>query len=292
MEIKGKRIYRDTLFKFTFGNPDHKDLTLSLYNAMNGTDYRDPSLIEINTIEDVLYLGMRNDVSFLVGDTLSLYESQSTYNPNMPLRMLQYAAGIYEAFCKENELDKYSSRVLALPSPRLVVFYNGSTKEPDEKEFRLSDSFGKDSVHDIEVCVHMVNINRGHNLDLMKRCRPLSDYSAFVGSVESNRRKVEFSEAIDMAIGELGDDSVLKRLLEIHKAEVKDMLLTEYNEQEQLRLTRKDAYRIGHEEGREEGNEQIIKLNAALLKEKRYDDLEKATFDPEFRERLLRELGI
>ena len=206
----------------------------------------------------------------------------------MPLRMLQYAAGIYEAYCR----DKYSGRVLALPAPRLVVFYTGGTKEPDEKELRFSDSFSKNSKHDIEVCVHMVNINCGHNLELMKRCRPLSDYSAFVGSVESNRRKVEFSEAIDMAIGELGDDSVLKRLLEIHKAEVKDMLLTEYNEQEQLRLTRKDAYRIGHEEGRVEGNEQMLRLNAALLKEKRYQDLEKATFDPEFRERLLRELGI
>ena len=307
MSILPNGFYRDTLFKFTFGNPEHKEFTLSLYNAMNGTDYQDPSLIQITTIEDVLYLGMRNDVSFLIGDTMSLYESQSTYNPNMPLRMLQYAGGIYEAYCRDNDLDKYSSRTLALPEPRLVVFYNGSRREPDRKILRLTDSFRESERHDIEVCVEMVNINCGHNRDLMERCRPLQDYSVFVDRVGRYRKEIGLHRAIDRALEELGADSVLGRLLRVHKAEVKDMLLTEYNEQEQLRLSRKDAFKQGLEEGIEKGHaeglekglekgrvesQNILRLNSILLKERRYQDLEKATVDAAFRDELLKEYGI
>ncbi len=54
---------KDRLFKFIFGRTENRKWTLSLYNAINGTDYTDPEEIEINTIEDVIYMGMKNNVN-------------------------------------------------------------------------------------------------------------------------------------------------------------------------------------------------------------------------------------
>ena len=85
------RQYKDRLFKFLFGNPEHRDWTLSLYNAVNGTAYEDPDDITFTTIKNAVYMGMRNDVSLLLADTMDFYEQQSTYNPNMPMRFLVYA---------------------------------------------------------------------------------------------------------------------------------------------------------------------------------------------------------
>ena len=116
--------YKDRLFNFLFGSEENKLWTLSLYNAVNGSSYTDPDAIQISTIKEVMYLGMHNDVSFLIAEEMALYEQQSTYNPNMPLRLLQYAGNLYEKYVKENKLNKYGSELLMLPVPKLVVFYN------------------------------------------------------------------------------------------------------------------------------------------------------------------------
>ena len=131
--------YKDRLFNYLFGSEENKAWTLSLYNAVNGSNYTDPSAIEITTIREVMYLGMHNDTSFLISDEMDLYEQQSSYNPNMPLRMLQYAGNLYEKYVKQRKLNKYGSSVLKLPVPKLFVFYNGKADQPDETILHLSD---------------------------------------------------------------------------------------------------------------------------------------------------------
>ena len=121
--------YKDRLFNFLFGSEENKAWTLSLYNAVNGSSYTDPDAIEITTIKEIMYLGMHNDVSFLIAEEMALYEQQSTYNPNMPLRLLQYAGNLYEKYVKENKLNKYGRELLRLPVPKLVVFYNGTMEQ-------------------------------------------------------------------------------------------------------------------------------------------------------------------
>ena len=118
----GSLTYKDRLFSFLFGNEQHKEWTLSLYNAINGTHYDNPDEISIETILQVLYMGMHNDVAFIIADQLSLYEQQSTYNPNMPLRMLEYTANLFEKYIKRESLNKYGHRLISLPVPRLVMF--------------------------------------------------------------------------------------------------------------------------------------------------------------------------
>ena len=81
---KINREHKDRLFTFLFGEKGHKEWTLSLYNAVNGTDHMDPDNIEFTTMEEAVYMGMKNDVSFTLCHVMNVYEQQSSYNPNMP----------------------------------------------------------------------------------------------------------------------------------------------------------------------------------------------------------------
>lgn len=240
--------YKDRLFSFLFGSEENREWTLSLYNAVNGSSYTDPSMIQITTIKEVMYLGMHNDVSFLISNEMNLYEQQSTYNPNMPVRLLQYAGNLYEKYFKQNSLNKYGSRLLSLPVPKLIVFYNGKREQPDEMILKLSDSFPENSDADIEVRVRVLNVNYGRNRRLLESCRPLGEYSWLVEEVRKNNLTQDedgMSSAVDKAISEMPDDFVIKPFLEVHRAEVKGMLLTEYNEAEAMEMFK--------EEGRAEG---------------------------------------
>ena len=196
--------YKDRLFNFLFGSEENKAWTLSLYNAFNGSNYTDPDAIQITTIKEVMYLGMHDDVSFLIAEEMALYEQQSTYNLNMPLRLLQYAGNLYEKYVKENKLNKYGSELLRLPVPKLVVFYNGTIDQPDEMTLRLSESFPEDADADIDV---------GRNKELLDACKPLGEYSWLVDEVRRNNTTKDeegMSSAIDKAISSMPDDYVIK----------------------------------------------------------------------------------
>lgn len=129
------REYKDRLFRFVFRK---KEDQLSLYNAVNGTHYTDPDALEINTLDNVLYLGMKNDISFLISGTMNLYEHQSTYNPNMPIRGLMYFSKLYEKYIAENNIDIYTNTRKELSFPQYLVFYNGTADEPERMEMKLS----------------------------------------------------------------------------------------------------------------------------------------------------------
>ena len=235
--------YKDRLFNFLFGSEENKSWTLSLYNSVNGSNYTDPESIEITTIKEVMYLGMHNDVSFLIANEMALFEQQSTYNPNMPLRLLQYAGNLYEKYVKQNKLNKYGSTLLSLPVPKLIVFYNGTQEQPDEEILRLSDSFPDGADADIEVKVRMLNVNYGRSEKLLAGCKPLAEYAWLVEEIRKNNKSHDedgMNSAIDQAIADMPNDFEIKPFLEAHKAEVKGMLLTEYNEAEQMELFRED----------------------------------------------------
>jgi hypothetical protein len=131
-KVKINRQHKDRLFNFIFGSEENKKWTLSLYNAVNGSNYEDESLIVFNTLQNYLYVSMKNDTSFIITDTMSLYEHQSTFNPNMPLRMLRYLSNLYSKYVKENALDVFGKDIIELPVPKLVTFYNGLDDVEDE----------------------------------------------------------------------------------------------------------------------------------------------------------------
>ena len=174
-----RRNYKDSLFRRIF--TDKNDL-LDLYNALNGTSYDDPNELEIVTLEDAIYLSMKNDLSFIISSTLNLYEHQSSINPNMPIRGFLYFARQYEAYITRNKLDIYNSPLVRLPVPKYVILYNGTKSQPDISELKLSDAFiNKDELHDdsnvLECTATVLNINYGHNIETLNCCKRLHDYS-------------------------------------------------------------------------------------------------------------------
>ena len=237
------------LFAFIFGREENKRWTLSLYNAINGTHYENTDDVEITTMEDTIYMSMKNDVSFIINNDLNLYEHQSSYNPNMPVRQLMYLGRLYDKHIKKTNQNQYGSKTMSLPMPRLMTFYNGKADKEDTI-LRLSDSFPKGcdlDESDVEVKVHMVNIRPQYNSRLLDECKSLYEYSWFIEKIRKNKETMDISVAVDKAINEMPDDFELKSFLIGHKAEVTNMCLTEYNEAETLNMFK--------EEGREEGRE-------------------------------------
>ena len=199
---KANRDYKDGLFKMLFGSEEHKEWALGLYNAVSGKNYTDPSLLTFYRIGSSLYMRIRNDVSFIIDDILSMFEHQSTYNPNMPLRMLQYTGPAYEEYLVRNKLNKLGSTLIKLPVPKLVVFYNGTKKEPEETILRLSDALPEGSDPDIEVKVRMININYGQNEELFKKCKPLAEYSWFVHEVREGIEEIRAEQYLMVPVDE------------------------------------------------------------------------------------------
>ena len=232
--------HKDRVFKFLFGNPENKHWTLSLYNAVNGSSYSDPEEIQFNTIEDAVYLGMKNDVSFIILNEMNLWEHQSTFNPNMPMRFFLYAAKLYEKYIASSEYYAYSSVLQSIPRPKCICFYNGTKEQPEREVLKLSDAFGGKG--DIEVNVTMLNINYGKNQMLMKACEPLKEYAWLVDSIRQNQKTLKDLElAVDKAIEEMPEEFVIRGFLLSNKAEVKGMFLTEYDQDKVLAQERREA---------------------------------------------------
>ena len=232
------RQYKDRLFKFIFKD---KEKLLSLYNALNASHYTNPDDIEITTLEDVIYCNMKNDVSFIIDDRLSLFEHQSTYNPNMPLRGFLYFAKHFEKYIAENEIDIYGKKLIELPTPKFVVFFNGSDMKEEKTVLHLSSSFVKAKEKAcMELEAEVLNINYGKNKELMESCRPLMEYSYFVQRVKKYSENLERDEAIELAVDECIKENILKDILSKNRAEVVDMLLTEYDEEKRIRIMNRE----------------------------------------------------
>ncbi len=198
-------------------------------------------------------MGMKNDVSFLLDETLSFYEQQSTYNPNMPIRYLIYIGMSYSGYIENNDVSLFTSKTQKLPTPKCICFYNGPEDEPDNITLKLSDSFEHMDA-DVEVTVHMININNGRNKNLLDACKPLREYAIFIDKTRAYQLQGKsFEDAVGMSIDALPADSVLKSFLLSNKAEVTNMCITEYNAERQMELLRREEQRYGREEGRVEG---------------------------------------
>ena len=253
---KVKRNFKDSLFRMVFHG---KEELLSLYNAVNGSSYTNADDLEINTLEDVVYMEMKNDISFLFASYLNLYEAQSTSNPNMPLRGTIYFGDLLRGWVESNHFDMYSEKQIMIPKPKFLVFYNGLKKEPERRILRLSDSFegGQDEEVALECTAIMLNINYGYNQELMEKCQTLHDYSYFVETVRQGVRAGKtLEEAVDGAISKSLTEGVLKDLLKKNRAEVRNVVLTEYNEELHLKNVRECGYEEGYDNGYDSGLDQ------------------------------------
>ena len=246
--LTANRKYKDTVFRMLFS--DRKNL-LSLYNAVNGSAYEDEAALEIVTLENAIYMGMKNDLAFIVDTGLFLYEHQSTYTPNMPLRDLFYISAEYQKFVNHRSL--YSSVIQKIPAPNFIVFYNGTEKKEDSWINYLSEAYQNLSGEpNLELKVLTLNINEGHNGELMEQCQILREYAQYVAKVREYARETELDVAVEQAANDCIQNNILTEFLRKNKSEVIAMSIFEYDKEEEEKKLRKAEFEAGREAGKKE----------------------------------------
>ena len=177
-----------------------------------------------------------------------------------------YFSSLYKKYVAENNIDIYASKRAQIPIPRYIIFYNGRQEMPERCTLRLSDAFSKvcDTTEDktsqfifqpaMEITAHMININIGNNAELMKKCRLLHDYAAFIGLIRDYvSQENDINTAVTLAINQAISHNILKEVLSVHTAEVRDMILPEYNEEQHIKNEKNISYDDGFNDGVERG---------------------------------------
>ena len=283
-KIAANRNYKDTVFRKLFS--ERKNL-LSLYNAINGTAYTDENALEIVTLESAIYMGMKNDLAFIIDTNLFLFEHQSTYNPNIPLRDLFYISGEYQKLVDQKSI--YSSTLLKLPEPNFIVFYNGTEKKADRWVSCLSDAYEKHiGDPNLELKVITLNINEGYNKDLMKQCKILREYAQYVEKVREYASTMDLNAAVEKAVDECIHQGILEEFLRANRMEVIAVSIYEYDKEEEEKKRRRAEYAAGMLAG-EKRLETLISL---LLQNGRNAEIQKVVDDPELRENLYKEYNL
>ena len=263
--VKVKRNHKDTLFRMIFSTREN---LLSLYNAVNHSHYTDASELEIVTLKNAVYMNMKNDQAFLLDMQLNLYEHQSTWNPNMPLRFLMYVAKEYQMLVRNQTL--YASALVKVPTPHFVVFYNGETEQEAETILRLSHSFEqKTDKPELELMVRVLNINLDKKQEVLEACQLLKEYMLLVNKIRRYTDEYkDINQAVEQAVTECIEENILADFLRKNRAEAIEMCIFEYDDKREKELIRKAEYaegmkegeRIGREAGKKEEAERIFNI--------------------------------
>jgi len=264
--------------------------------------------IKFTTLEDVIYMTRKNDISFLLENVfIILFEHQSTINENMPIRDLIYYATIIQRIYNNKKF--YEPSKVLLPRPEFIMLYNGTQEMPDYSELKLSDNFAGSGETHLQLTVKVYNINEGRNPEIMKRCEVLEQYSQFVSAVREASKNGELTDAdLKRLFQECIDHGILPDFLREYGREAVNMLFEELTEEEALDIYRKGGFKQGLAEGRErglaegraegraEGHEeseerfnQLIKL---LSDAGRIGELIESTKDKELQKKLFEEFGL
>lgn len=242
--IVENREHKSDVFSMLMEYPEY---ALNVYNVLNGTNYKDSALVEIRTLEKGISLTIRNDAAFIIGADLNIYEHQSTYNPNMPLRSLVYFAEIIKSYIKDRDI--YGRQQIKIPRPNFVVFYNGADKRPEVEEQLLSGLYDNDGQISLELKCIVYNINPDNNNSLKSESYVLNGYSIFVEKVKeliTAEDELAVSHAIDYCI----ENDILRDFFETRKDEVRKNMTLDMTFEAREKIIRRDEFAAGKAEGK------------------------------------------
>ena len=260
MSETGNREYKSDVFSMLMDTPEY---ALEVYNALNNTHYNNPEDVQVKKLESSFSLSIRNDASFIIDATINLYEHQSSYCPNMPLRNLLYFSDLIRDYVKD--MDLFGKALVKIPTPHFVVFYNGIESRPDMEIMYLSSAFMHSiDEPELELKCTTYNINTNHNKGLLEKCTVLRDYMIFIDKVRQLlKEKVLLAEAIEQAIRYCIREHVLEDFFRKRKTEVTKVMTLDYTVERRLELGRLEYERHRAEwmkEARNEGlSEGLIK---------------------------------
>ena len=258
------REYKSSVFSLLFSDPE---VLRELYSTLEGVALPPDMPITINTLQNVLFQNRINDISFEIGGKqVVLVEHQSTLSPNLALRLLMYITRIYEKIIVDNK-NLYTTHLIRIPRPEFFVLYNGKSPFPDEQTQKLSDAFEDPASLGIpekekpalELAVRVININQGKNEGIVRKCKILAQYSAFIAKARELVAECgDREEGLKQAVLYCRSNDILKKFLEKHGTEVLTMLFAEWNQEDALAVHYAEGMEKGREEGREEGLEEGI----------------------------------
>ena len=248
------REYRSDVFSMLM---EYKEYALNVYNALNGTDYTDPELIEIKTLEKGISLSIRNDAAFIIGAELNIYEHQSTYNPNMPLRSLIYFSETIRKYLKDKDI--YGRQLISIPRPHFIVFYNGADKRPEVEEQKLSDAYEHDEEIPIELKCTVYNINPDNNDKLKNESYVLDGYTKFVEKVKEYISQDD-DDAVLHAIKYCIENDILKDFFEKRRDDVIKSMTLDMTFEAREKIIRRDEFAAGEAKGKAEGIAEGIEM--------------------------------
>lgn len=254
--LQGNREYKSDVFSMMLRIPEY---ALDVYNAMNGSDYTNAELIEIILLENGISLSIRNDASFFISNYLNLYEHQSTYSPNAPLRFLIYLTNLMKDIVEKRDL--YSRKRVKIATPHFAVFYNGTEPRPEREVLKLSDAFiNPTDSPEVELICTIYNINPDNNKSLLAKSKVLNGYMSFVNRVRDNlstqrttEKNVDLEDAIREAIDYCIANHVMEDFFRENKDEVMKSMLLDYTWERREELIRAEEYEDGLAEGEKRG---------------------------------------
>lgn len=273
--ITVNRTYKNTVFQMLF---HQKKELLELYNGLNRSHYTNENDLKIVTLENAVYMSMKNDLAFVLDMRLHMYEHQSTHNPNIPLRDLFYVSQEYQSLVNKKSL--YGSKAVRIPAPRFVVFYNGTMKQPERQWLRLSDLYEIPEENPmLELKVLVLNINKGNNEELTEKCKTLKEYMLYIERIRYyiDIEKKSLQDAVKIAVDECIKEGILADFLRKNKAEAIAVSIFEYDEEKELKLLRESEREFGIDIGRDEAciaNIKKMMKNLNLTAEQAMDVLE------------------
>ena len=239
-----KRDIKDSVFTFLFSDIEYtKQLYLSLHPE--DTDIRDEDF-RLVTLENILAIGQYNDLGFQVRDKLILLvEAQSTFSPNIPLRMLMYLAKTYNEYIEEHQLSLYREKKVSIPRPELYVIYTGEKEAPDI--LRLSDMYEGSGSADLAVRV----LRDGQPGDILSQyvdfCQVANEQVSLYGRTD---------EALMSTIQICQERGILVPFLDCRKKEVVDIMTRLFSQEKAWEMELAAHAREEREEGRKEGREE------------------------------------
>lgn len=254
------RNYKDSVFVDFFGQDETAASNfLSLYNALHGTHLDNSTVLKPLRLEQVMYMTFYNDVSYLIDNKMIvLVEHQSTINPNMPIRCLEYVVRLYEQLL--NAQERYARKPIKIPTPEFYVFYNGLEDYPNEAELRLSEAFiSREKEASLELTVRVLNINKRKGNKILQNCQPLEEYSLFVEAVRQHIEQ-DKADGFEKAIKECMQKGILKEYLQRKSREVINMLLAEYDYATDIAVQRKESFDMGLEQGKHESKFETARI--------------------------------
>ena len=246
--MSSNREYKSDVFTMLMEIPEY---ALEIYNVLNASSYEDPTQIRIMKLEKGVLLSIRNDASFVLDSYLNLYEHQSTYNPNMPLRFLIYFSNLMLELVNEQEYDLFGRKQIPIPTPKFVVFYNGLEPRPAREKMHLSDAYEhKEEKYELDLTCIVYNINPGYNKDIKKESRVISGYTSFVEKVRSyEKEEAVLKDAVERAVDECIREDILAEFFREHQAEVVKVAALDFTFERREKLIRRDSLEEGMAKG-------------------------------------------